>query len=83
MQYHQTNDSVPQRQERFARRVAVDLFCRYARLLAHLLRRMDWSALCFADKRRLDRALARLQSDLTLTRAITGETPTDRRRQDG
>ena len=51
--------------------VSVELLCRLSRLFTYLLRRLDWETLRFADKRRLERALARLESDVALARTIT------------
>ena len=50
---------------------SVELLCRLSRLLTHQLRRLDWNTLRFSEKRRLERALARLQNDVSLARTIT------------
>ena len=50
---------------------STELLCRLSRLLTHQLRRLDWSTLRFSEKRRLERALARLQNDMSLAQTIT------------
>ena len=50
---------------------STELLCRLSRLLTHQLRRLDWSMLRFSEKRRLERALAKLQNDVSLARTIT------------
>jgi hypothetical protein len=48
------------------------LCARMARLLHHALTGLDWPGLRFADRSRLDRALAQLESDIALARAVAG-----------
>ena len=50
---------------------STEMLCRLSRLLTHQLRRLDWSTLRFSEKRRLERALARLQNDVSLARTVT------------
>lgn len=45
---------------------------RVARLLHHALTGLDWPGLRFADRSRLDRALAQLESDIALARTVAG-----------
>ncbi len=52
---------------------------RMARLLHHALTGLDWPGLRFADRSRLDRALAQLESDMTLARTVAS----NHRRQEG
>lgn len=48
----------------------VILCCRMARLLRHALSGITWPCVRFADRSRLDRALAQLESDIRLARTV-------------
>ena len=64
-------------------RERVAFCCRLARLLQRTLAGTRLAELRPADRSRLDRALLRLQSDLSLARTITGGIPVSARRRDG